>query len=233
MSKKLMLLAAGALSALAFAALPAVAMGSEDQFHCSNAAGCTGVIQSTGITTLQDDSGSATGRVNCSAATGTVTIPQTSSTGNVAITFTGCKDGPGFGECQSIGSPKGTIIATPNPLVGHLITIDPTPSVIMGILLTNVNTTFTCNVFDLVKTVTGNVIGKIENPECNQKKSHHTIDFTQGPAGTQTYRQITTTGTMFDLTSGSHAGGGSDATTSAQVGTGHVSWGANTVEITC
>ena len=53
MSKKLMLLAAGALSALAFAALPAIASAEELQMHCPSAP-CVGTIAATNGRTPND-----------------------------------------------------------------------------------------------------------------------------------------------------------------------------------
>jgi hypothetical protein len=212
MTKKLILLAAGALTALAFAALPAGASAEEKEAHCS-AAPCEGVVQSTGIAILTDDGGS---KVECSKTTGTVTqTAATSSTVSVVLTFDECNN-----DCNNEGSSK----ITTNTLTGHIITVTKGDPKTMGILLTGVNTTFKCAFGLVTKTVTGNIIGTITNPECGVAKANHTISFTQSAAGQQTDK--TYTGSSFDLLS--------NGTTASQTGEAHINYaGGKTVTITC
>jgi hypothetical protein len=226
MNKKLMLLAAGALSALAFAAPPAVSSAGEFEAHCS-VVPCTAAITG-GVSVLQDDSGGAGGKVECTSVTGTATLTNTSSTGTAQLLFHGCKSALSP-KCNNVTGQTETI--TTNVMTSHLVYIDPTPTVLVGILLTGVNVTFECASGLVKKTVTGNLLGRIENPECGVARTHHTIEFNASGPGTQQYTQVTTTGTVFDLTSGTHA---SDATTSSQAGTGHLTYnGGGTVTLTC
>jgi hypothetical protein len=225
MNKKLMLLAAGALSALAFAALPAVASAGEFNVDCTT---CSGTISSTAEATLTTDSGSIAEKIKCTGATsGTATQTNGTSTGTVQIVFTGCKDEFISSQCNSTGI-SGEIKT--NVMTSHMVRIDPisgaTPTGTPGVLLTGSNVTFTCPVVGVTKTVTGNIIGHWTNPECGKSVASHTVTF--GAEGNnQKYRQVTTTGTVFNLTSGSQA---SDATASAQIGSGAV---AMTSTFTC
>jgi hypothetical protein len=226
MNKKLMLLAAGALTALAFAALPALASAGEFVSTCEKGPGkvCTGSI-SGGPATLTDDSGSSLGKIECSSATGIATATGGSTTGTVELTFAGCQDEFLKTKCFNTGlQAEGKI--TTNTMMSHNVYLEPDKSV-KGVLLTGTKVTFTCPSVGVTKTVTGDIIGEITNPQCTTPASTHTITFTTkspipaNPASEQKWTQVTTVGAIFDLTSGAQ---GSDATTSAQIGTGAISW---------
>jgi hypothetical protein len=220
MRNKLMLLAAGALTALAFAALPAGASAEEMEAHCS-AAPCVSTVESTGHAVLSQ-AGSILS-VTCAKTTGTVTqTAATSTTVSVVLTFDECNNG-----CQNEGA--GTAKIVTNTMTGHLITVTKGNPATAGILLTGINVTFSC-AFGVEKTVTGNIIGTFENTAtmCGKAVSDHTIEFAQTGVGQQTDK--TYTGGTFDLTSGSHA---SDGNTASQTGTAHIKHGAKTVTITC
>ena len=180
-----MLLAAGALSVIAFTALPSVASAGEPIATCFSTAGgvttvkaeCKGTITGTGNAILQDDSGKTEGEVKCTGTTGTATLTNGKSTGTGSFTFTGCKAFTFF-NCTTPGAKNsGEIII--NNLVSHLIYLHPIAggaTTDVGILITNVSTTFQCAGF-VNKTVTGNVIGRVTNPECNKGVTHHTVIF--------------------------------------------------------
>jgi len=235
MNKKLMLLAAGVLTALAFSALPSVASAGEYLATCkiggvlSNE--CEGTIESTGNATLQDDSGGAAGRVTCTKTTGTVKQLNGKTTNTSSLTFTGCTSN-GF-SCNSTGQPTGTIIT--GNLTGDIVNIEPALETAPGLLLTNISVTFACAGGLVKKTVTGAVIGELEQPyECGVFRSHHTVQFTEKTVGSgiQTPQQVTTAGSMFDLTVNNDAGGA--YTTASQTGTAHINWAVNqTVAIDC
>jgi hypothetical protein len=208
MSKKLMLLAAGALIVLAFAALPAVASAGEFEAHCINgAAKCEGTITSTTEATLTTDSGAVAEKLRCTGPTsGTATQTSTSSTGTLQLVFTGCKDEVFGAACQN--GAAGVI--TTNVMTSHLIYIDPNKST-PGVLLTGANITFTCN-FGFTMTVTGNLIGHWTKPECGKAVASHIATF-DVVGNLQRYTQVTTTGTVFNLTSGlNHQNGNPDTT---------------------
>lgn len=226
MNKKLMLLAAGALTALAFAALPALASGAEFSAECTGAATCTGTVVGNTNAELEDSTGL---RITCTGTSGTTTMSGTSTTLTFSLTFTGCKESIFSTQCNSTGT-SGEI-KTGN-LTGHLVYIEPNKGT-PGVLVTGVNVTINCPVVFTKKTVTGNVIGKFETPECGKAKTSHKVVFeASATTGTQTPIQVTTTGPFFDLTSNNHAGG--NYLTSTQVGTGTITYGAGTdVKLEC
>jgi hypothetical protein len=214
MTKKLMLLAAGALAALAFAALPAGASAEEVQAHCA-ALPCEAVVQSTGNAQLFDTNGN---EVLCKKTTGSVKQEAlTSTTVKVSLTFDECNN-----TCENDGA--GKIKMEPDPVTGHLITIvkgDPTK---VGVLLTNIHTTFKCAFGLITKTVTGNIIGTITNPQCGVAATHHTISFTQTQNGHQTHK--TWTGGTFDLDS--------NGVTASEIAEAHLNYAeSNKVTLTC
>ncbi len=241
MNKKLMLLAAGALTALAFAALPAVASAGTFTADCEKPElvggvnTCTGTIQSTGNTVLQDDSGGAAGRITCTSTTGTVNMKHGTAEGTTELTFAGCSEGVFGTKCFNVGvQAEGKI--TTNTLTGELIYLEHDKSV-KGLKLTGVSVTFNCPSVFTTKVVTGKVIGEITNPECGVFREHHTADFARkapgGATDPQKWTQETTTGATTDLAvGGSHA---TATTTASQLGEGHINWLAATgkVKLTC
>jgi hypothetical protein len=228
MSKKLMLLAAGALTALAFAALPAVASAGEYILDCETGAGkvCEGTVAG-GASSLSNGAGET---ITCTGVEGTATATGGTSTGTLSLIFVGCHETVTIFHftCNSSGLAAGRIAT--GSLQSHVINIEhggTTP----GILVTNANVTFECTGFSK-KTVTGNVIGHLENPQCNTFAVAHTANFTASAHGIQAYTQVTTTGTIQDLIQNNDAGGAYQ--TSAQVGTGTITWKAgDKVNITC
>ena len=192
---------------------------------------CKGTIQGTGNAILQDDSGKTEGELKCTATTGTAALTNASSTGTGNFTFTGCKVFAFF-SCSTPGATNsGEIII--NNRVTHLIYLHPIAggaTTDVGILITNVTATFVCAGF-VNKTMTGNMIGRVTNPECTKGVTHHTVVFEKIAAGVQKYMQITTTGTKFDLTVGNEL---PDETTASQEGEGHINWEAGSeVKIDC
>jgi hypothetical protein len=225
MSKKLMLLAAGALSALAFMAIPSLASANEFVGTCGTGATCTGAIVG-GAAELEDDGGTA---VKCTSVSGSVTQTHNSTTGMANIKFHGCT---GFGfTCTGTlaGEPAGTISTGNVPY--HLVRLEPDPNTTpVGALVTPNPVTFKCAGGLVVRTVTGSVIGEFEefgSTDCGKAKTSLKLNFAEkagGPTGTQQWETKTTSAALgeFDLTSGSHNGGGADTTTSAQKGTGTI-----------
>jgi hypothetical protein len=226
MSKKLMLLAAGALTALAFAALPAVASAGEVTADCSSGATCKAEV-SGAASALGNTSGET---ISCTSVTGSASFTSGTSTGTSSLTFHGCRETATFFKfsCNSVGQPSQTI--TTGSLVAHLIYLDDAKTKV-GLLITNVSVTFTCAGFS-DKTVTGNVIGQITNPNCGKASTSHKVKFEQTAHGAQEFTQTTGTGTIFDLTSNNDAGGA--YLTSSQKGEGTLSYiEGKTATLTC
>jgi hypothetical protein len=197
MREKLKLFVVGALSALVIAALPAVASAGEFPIHCE-AATCSSTI--TGLhLELRFTGGSI---ITCTSSTGTISQANNSTTGTAQITFHNCKDPIFGGHCTN--AVTGTIKT--NTLTSHDVYLEPAPTKTPGILLTGVNFTFTC-FFLGSKTITGNLIGHWENPNCGVKQTSHLLAFELVSAGHQKFSQVTTTGPIYDLISNNDGGG--------------------------
>jgi hypothetical protein len=226
MNKKLMAIAVGVLSALAFTVLPMAASAGEFTADCKTGAECSGTV-AAGAIALSNTAGET---ITCSSATGTATLTSGTSTGTVNLTAHGCKETVTIFKfaCNGVGQPAGTI--NTGNLVGHGIYVDPNKS-IPGILITNVNMTFVCAGF-VSKTVTGNIIGADPTPECGVFKKSESGELKTTAHGQQQYKQVTTAGTVFDLISSNDAGGA--YLTSALTGTATITaTGGNEVKATC
>ncbi len=235
MSKKLMLLAAGALAALAFTVLPVAASAGEFEHHCTSTGGvaeeCTGMTIAVGVIEYSNDNHEA---ITCSSATGTATAAKTGTTGTAKLTFTGCKETVTFFQFSCSNTATAGKVET-NTLTSHNIYLEPNTQAQTkpGLLLTGVNVTFTCAGF-ATKTLTGNIIGIITNPNCTSAVTSMTVKFEKLGAATgttQEWEQITTSGTFFDLISGPDP---SDSTTSALKGEGTITTKAGQhIRLTC
>jgi hypothetical protein len=228
MNKKLMLLATGALIALAFAALPAVSSAGEYTLDCELGVGktCTGTFAG-GARTVSNANNET---VTCTALTGTATAKGGTSTGTVELDFTGCRETITIFKfaCNSAGKPAGTV-ATGN-LVTHLVNLAESPGSTPGVSVTNANVTFECTGF-LNKTVTGSILLHIEKPNCGTYQASHSATSTETSHGQQKFKQVTGTGPILDLISSNHNG---TYITSSQVGLVTITWNAGQkVNITC
>ncbi len=230
MSRKLMLLSAGALCALTFAIFTAGASAGEFTADCSAGSTCAATVKSTtgeGKPPIQLENTSGE-KIACTSVSGTASLTSGTSTGTTRLLFHGCQEQVTIFKfaCTNTAT-SGTI--TTNTLTSHLIYIDEAKAM-PGVLLTGVNVTFSCAGFSN-KTVTGNIIGWIQNPICKSPATGHTVSFEGFLPGNQKYDQVTSTGTIFDLTSNNDAGGA--YRTSSQSGTAHVTYSSGTVTLTC
>jgi hypothetical protein len=183
MSKKMMLLALVAVSA-AVMALPAVASAGtwhlEPAQNGSVSGGATALV-SSGVTTT-----------TCTSVSGASAFDAGSTTtGTISLTFHGCKNKPGF-HCQTAGDPTGTITVTNVPF--HLVLLEANPRK-PGILITPNGpdfATFECAGIPVI--VAGNgVLGELTSPACGASSNAVTVNF-------GLWTQITTTGTVYGLT---------------------------------
>jgi hypothetical protein len=226
MSKKMMLLAT-ALTALAFAALPAVASAGTPETHCSGSPSPTCEIEISGGAAELTRTANAL-KIQCSSMTGTGVMSTTG--GSIALTFHGCKESLFKTTCStSSTSAPGTIVVTNLPY-DNIYTTDNKTS--PGVLVTPTASTshfasFTC--INGSHTVSGNgVIGSLSAPKCGEAAASLTLGFTQASQGHQTHKQITGTGTIYDLEEG--------GSTAAQVGSGTVKVTGGTpgsISVTC
>jgi hypothetical protein len=195
MSKKLMLLAAGALTALAFAALPAVASAGEWKLDCP------GGTETCSFNTTGEHAelrAEEEPTITCTANTGSGTVSKGGTTGTFGITFTGCKATLIFTfECHTSGAASGEIKVASSISHNVYLKDDKTDP---GILVTPATTTIICGSFSNI-TVTGNgLIGDVTQA-CNSESSTLNINFEASTSNTKTqrYEQNTLTGTLFDL----------------------------------
>jgi len=119
-------------------------------------------------------------------------------TGEVQLLYHGCKEQATIFHfaCTSAGQASGTV--TTNKMVTHNIYLDAAKTRI-GFLRTGANVTFTCAGGFASTTVTGSVIGELET-KCGTTGKTLTVNYTASSHGQQTWKQITGTGTVFDLT---------------------------------
>ncbi|HEX6782333.1 MAG TPA: hypothetical protein VF125_09935 [Solirubrobacterales bacterium] len=227
MKQKLMLIASGALAALALAALPAVAAAGEFAADCENgAATCAGVFTG-GLSEIKNDKGEGS---SCSSSSGTATVTNGSSTGAIALTFKGCRENiTGFKfSCSNTGV-AGEI--STGSMVTHLIYLEPnaaTPGI--NVTLPPTGVTFNCAGF-AKKTVTGKAIAHLENPNCGTFQASHSATFSQSATGVPTWKQATTSGEATDLITNNDAGGA--YTTEAVTSTSTIDWTGTKVRLTC
>lgn len=201
---------------LAFSVPPFAASAAEFNGTCSVAA-CRGTVESNEVATFEAASGLS---MKCDKTTGTAVQNIASATGTVQLLFHDCSEEMFGSLCSSVGQPNGTI--TTSALVSHLVVLEANPKTV-GVLLTGVNVTMFC-LFTV--TLTGNIIGEISNPQCALVKATTSVRFAAGGGtGSQRWTQITTTGTVFGLTTNNDAGGAYEGT--SQTGEEKIKWGGN------
>jgi len=221
MSKKMMLLAT-ALTALAFAALPAVASAGTPEVHCPNGASECTITITGGHGELTKTGGFAS--VTCTSTTGSGKLGTT--TGTMSLLFHGCKDTVFGASCTTSGLTSGTIETTALTFHTTYLTAGKT---VPGVLITPNEVTkvfahFSC--IDGNHTVEGNgIMGRLESG-CTSPQATLNIQFEQSQAGHPLHKQITGTGTIYDLTDG--------GATAAMKATGSVTaTGGGSFTVTC
>jgi hypothetical protein len=230
MTKKIILLALAAISAAMFA-LPAVASAGE--WSLDPAGGKFPVsfnLSSSTTTTLTTDDGSGL-KVTCSTATGSGKQVTSTTSEEVTLTFSGCKENLFGSSCTSTGQTSGTIKTT--DLVGHNVILEKGPPEVRGVLLTpNAGhfATFDCLGFFHIVVGGNGIIGEMTAPTtCGAVANTATVKYESPTTGTQKWTQVTTTGTKFNLTSSVNSGA---AATASQDGTGTVNYAEN-MTFTC
>ena len=190
MKNKTMLLAL-CVFAFALAALPAIASAAPTVDPASGkfplkftSTGGASELRSEGAEAVKCTSNEGTGEYTSGTA------------GKIELTFKGCTQGGT--ACTSSGQSSGTITTGTSPIDN--IYIEPkntTPGVLVTPPSGGVYATFTCGFITI--TVTGNgIIGDLEKPTCGTKGKTATLNFTATGAS-QTYKQVETAGTVFDL----------------------------------
>ena len=197
-----MSLAAGALSVLAFTALPRGAAAGEPHLKCE-AFPCTYTVHG-GPTKFAELSG---GTVWCTKVEGAGAITQSateptkaakeSTTGAVELTFSGCTEENTIFHFACTGPGQASGVTKTGSLVTHNIYLNDAKK--QGILLTNISTTLTCAGGFSRSTITGNVIGELDETDCGKATNVIKQTFTSTAHGNQTWKHITGTGATYDL----------------------------------
>ena len=184
---------------------------------------------SEGATKLVPASGFA---VECSGASGSGKYTS-STTGNIELTFTGCGTPSSASNNCTNTATAGKITTT--EFVFHNVVLEPTPSPVLGTLITSNAghfATFTCTIFGIPNkvVVSGNgIIGQVTSPACGTTEVTESKLAFEQTGGSQKWKQVTTTGTSYDLTSSTNGGA---AVTAGQEGKGKVTYNQK-VKITC
>jgi hypothetical protein len=233
MNKKLMLLVAGALTALAFTALPGAASAKETELKCEKTP-CTFSIHGGESKFSATPSGDT---VICTSVSGNGEainlVNLATTTTKTKLLFHGCKEQKTIFRfaCTTPGLSSGTIES--NQITGHLVAL-PGIGTENGVLLTDSKGTFTCAGGFARTTVTGNVIGENE-AKCDTAASNvQKLNFEATGHGAQKIK--TWTGATFNLIGATEHNTTPTATTgyetAAQTGTGTLTWNQN-VQVTC
>lgn len=195
MSKKLMLVALAAFSALMFA-LPAVA--SAEVWHIDTAEEFTAEGGQATLTVRPNSAGESVTEVTCSTNSASGVYENTTTGKELTITFHGCHIVGSAATCTTSGQPSGTIKTT--DLTFHNIMIDPE---VPGILITSNAghfASFVCGGFIPVAVNGNGIIGEVER-NCGESANGGGLLFESSSTGVQKYMQVTTAGTKFDLSS--------------------------------
>jgi len=190
-----------ALSALAFAVLPGAAFAGTPLTHCDDAGSTCFHFDEGKTSTISTTSGLT---VTCTSLSGSGTMGTTG--GTIQLTLNGCKESVFGSNCNSTGQASGTILTTAlsydNTYVTDKSVFEPQP--LPGVLITPAEKehfmTFTCAGGISKNEITGNgVMARLTTPACGATASQFVLSFAITAHGQQKYRQITATGTSFDL----------------------------------
>jgi hypothetical protein len=234
MSKKMMLLVAGALAALATTALPGAASANETAIKCEKTP-CTFTVAGGAIRISSKPSGDT---ISCSSVSGSGEATplnglDEATTIKVSLKYHGCKETTTIFNfaCTSPGQSSGTIVG--NTAIGHNVALPGTVNG-NGVLLTDLKTTFTCAGGFARTTITGNIIGENEVPCGAAASATQKWDFVVPTHGNQALTQWT--GTTYNLIMATNHNTTPTATsgyeTAAKSGTTTLTWNQN-VQVTC
>jgi hypothetical protein len=168
-NKKLTLILAGALAALAFMALTGSAAAKETKLKCEGEGKCTFTTTSS-VVQISLDGGDT---IKCEASSGSgevvnLNAERESATDTVQLLYTGCKEQSTiFHFACSNTETSGNI--TSNVMTTHYIALPKTPTE-ADVLKTNFGITFTCVGGHASTQITGSVIGESET-KCGENTS--------------------------------------------------------------
>ena len=228
--KKMTLLVAGLLTALAVMALAGTATAKETKLKCEGTGFCLFTI-SSGVTTFSMIGGDT---VRCSGGFGNgevtgLNAERESTTSTVQVLFSNCREqNTVFGFTCTNTATAGNI--TTNVMTMHNVALPGTSSE-AGVLMTNAGVTFTCAGGFASTQITGSIIGEYET-KCNTNTGWlQTISFNTFGDGWQ-HLTTYTGATLFKLEGKTSHSGGGGYTSAAQGGTARLSFNEEAV-LTC
>ena len=193
MSKKLMLLALAAVSAVLFA-LPAVASAGQWTLTGGHQLFTGTSVGKTTLTTVENET------VTCETASGNGTVNAAGNGGTISLVFHSCKEDTAGTICTTPGQPSGTIVASGNWASVYLTHTKTKPGIkIEGPGATKQLAEFKCGFGLITIKVEGSVVGEVEEP-CGTEGTTFNIEFHSPTHGNQTFTQNTATGTETFLT---------------------------------
>lgn len=146
--------------------------------------------------------------ITCTSDSGSGKL-TTGTTGELSLTFKGCTTSF-FGfpvSCNSSGGASGEIRT--NSFVVHstyLTDAKTTPGVLGTPPTGGVFATIICGSFATIEIKGNGIIGHLESPKCGEKRTTATLNFS-ATGSSQTYKQVTGTGTAFNLKSRTESNG--------------------------
>src|SRR5690348_16689129 len=229
MSKKMMLLAVGALAALAFTVLAGTATAQETRLRCEFQGICTFTVNG-GVARFSVAGGDTVACTNVEGngeVTGLNEEQRESTTSTVQLRFLGCREQNTifhFG-CQSTATAE---VITTNVMTMHNIAINTGTRA--GVLLTGAGVTFTCAGGFASTQLTGNLIGEY-GAQCNTNTwGVQKVNFVTAGDGAQSLTSYT--GSTYRLEGRtSHSDSGSYVN-AAQSGEASLSFNQNVI-LTC
>lgn len=226
MSKKMMMLATGALTALALAAFPVMASAGSPEVECAGVA-CGPFTIHGGTVEISRTSAPTT---HCTSVTGTGNY-NTKTSGTISLILHGCLESAFGSSCTSAGNPAGTVSTGSLPFQNvYLTDSKTTPGIKIGGTSTphQINITHTCFGGFVHNRTTGSLLGHLES-ECTRHPGILRINFTRFQPGHQVFTQVTGTGNKTDLISSLNGGAYETASLS-----GTTNWtGLNNPTVTC
>jgi len=220
MSKRMVLVAASVLAALAFAALPAAASAAPSvDFSVENPT-FSGTFGEATLTAVGQEEIVCTSENHVNGSWETTN--KVGTTGHISLTFTHChpKETPGI-ACTTSGQASGVI--TTGSSLFHLVYITSdinTPSTMLtkvpGLLVTPPSggtfAEFNCSFLVHLKIAGTGIIGKVTAPTCGSAASgSSTVQFTSASTGKQTYQLAEGNATTYHLTSSLNSGSAVEA----------------------
>ena len=184
-----------------------VAAAGEPQVTCTGGA-CGSFTTHSSKVVLSTNAGTT---VTCSSSSGSGKY-TTRTTGEISLTLNFCHTPTFFNTaCTSPARISGQIATGAMVFHNVYLTIS---KVVPGILITQPAigpiATFTCAGFLHVE-LSGNVIGRLTSPVCGASSSILELSLNAPAHGQQEYKQVTLTGTKFDLSAKVNGGGAETA----------------------